>query len=93
MIPPTIGRVLWVHRVSGSLDIAQPEVGFITYVHGDRCVNVAGFNANGTHFIVTSLSLLQDDDLKPEGQDFAKWMPYQVGQAAKYEKAAPNAKV
>ena len=32
-------------------------------------------------------TLLQDDDLKPEGGRFAVWMPYQIGQAAKHEAA------
>lgn len=85
MITPTIGRVVWVIRPSETLDIKQPEVGLVTYVHGDRCINVAGFNSNGTPFSLTSLMLLQDDDAKPEGSNFACWMPYQKGQAAKTE--------
>lgn len=84
MISPTVGRVVWVYRPLATFDLRQPEVGFVTYVHNDRLINVAGFNANGTQFTATSLTLLQDDDAKPEG-DFAAWMPYQKGQAAKTE--------
>jgi hypothetical protein len=84
MITPTIGRVVWVIRPLESLDIKQPEVGLVTYVHGDHCINVAGFNSNGTPFTLTSLWLVQDDEAKPEG-NFACWMPYQKGQAAKSE--------
>lgn len=84
MIKPTVGRVVWVIRPHSSLNIQQPEVGFVTYVHGDRCINVAGFNSNGLPFQLTSLTLVQDDEPKPEG-NFACWMPYQKGQAAKTE--------
>lgn len=84
MITPTIGRVVWVIRPLSTMDIKQPEVGLVTYVHGDRMINVAGFNANGTPFSITSLPLVQDDEPKPEG-NFACWMPYQKGQAAKTE--------
>lgn len=84
MITPTIGRVVWVIRPYDTLDIKQPEVGLVTYVHGDCCINVAGFNRNGTPFSLTSLTLVQDDEPKPMG-NFACWMPYQKGQAAKTE--------
>lgn len=87
MIQPTIGRVVWVVRPRDTTDIKQPEVGFVTYVHSDRCINVKGFNANGVDFFLSSLTLLQDDDAKPEA-NFACWMPYQKGQAAKYEQDA-----
>lgn len=86
MIKPTVGRVVWVVRPKDTMDINQPEVGLITYVHGDRCINVAGFNANGAPFAITSLTLLQDDDAKPE-YSFAAWMPFQKGQAARHEAA------
>ena len=86
MIIPTIGRVVWVIRPFETLDIKQPEVGLVTYVHGDgRYINVAGFNSNGDPFKLTSLWLVQDDEAKPEGVPFACWMPYQKGQAAKTE--------
>jgi hypothetical protein len=31
------------------------------------------------------VKLLQDDEAKPDGGRFCCWMPYQTGQAAKYE--------
>lgn len=90
MIKPTIGRVVWVHRPQ-SIDQTQPEVGFITFVHQDDLINVAGFNANGEVFCHTSIYLHNP----PEGGDHARpewarnywteWMPYQKGQAAKTE--------
>ena len=84
IIKPTVGRVVWILGRSGSLDKTQPEAAFVTYVHGDRLINVAGFNANGVPFALTSLTLVQPEDPAPEWQ-YATWMPYQKGQAAKTE--------
>lgn len=84
MITPTVGRVVWVIRPFITTDIKQPEVGLITYVWSDGMINVAGFDHNGEPFKISSLVLLQDDEPKPEG-NFACWMPYQKGQAAKTE--------
>lgn len=90
MIKPTIGRVVWFHpdttdeSLSGS---DQPLPALVSYVHGDRCVNLAVFDANGggSHSR-TSVELLQDGDEPPEhGGMYAEWMPYQKGQAAKTE--------
>lgn len=88
MIVPTVGRVVWAIRPSDSLDIKQPEVALVTYVHGDRLINVVGWNSNGILFALTSLPLVQDDEPKPEG-NFAVWMPYQKEQAAKNPPTTP----
>ena len=90
MIIPTIGRVVWVIRPKETTDIQQPEAGLVVYVWNDHLINVAGFDHNGKPFKLPSLALVQDDEAKPEG-NFACWMPYQKGQAAKtdaLEKAA-----
>lgn len=86
MISPTVGRVIWftpppADRLIGLTH--QPWPALVTYVHGDRMINIAGFNSNGTPFSRTSVRLLQDDE-KPsyEGEPVASWMPYQVAQAA-----------
>jgi hypothetical protein len=84
IITPTVGRVVWVFRPSDSIDVAQPEAGIVTYVHDDRLINVCGFDADGHQFQLTSLTLVQPDEPKPES-NFAAWMPYQKGQAAKTE--------
>jgi hypothetical protein len=84
LITPTIGRVVWVVRPYDTTDIKQPEVGLVTYVFNDHLINVAGFDHTGDTFKLTSLALVQDDEPKPEG-NFACWMPYQKGQAAKNE--------
>lgn len=82
MIQPTIGRVVWVYRPLASSDINQPEVGLVTYVYSAHCINVAGFDHIGQPFTLTSLTLVQENEQKPEG-NYAAWMPYQIGQAKK----------
>lgn len=97
MIKPSVGRVLWVHRLvkneshlQAALDPKQPEPAFVTYVHGDREVNLAGFTSVGDTFRSLNCSLLQDDDKKPDDRDFACWMPYQVGKAAEDSAKVPQ---
>jgi hypothetical protein len=84
MIEPTIGRVVWVKGRPGAIAINEPEPALISYVHGNRCINVGGFDANGLPFSFTSLPLLQDDDPSPD-YAHALWMPFQKGQAQKTE--------
>lgn len=84
MIPVTVGRVVWVRNRSGSIDPKQPEKADVVYVHSDICVNVAGYDANGTPFVLTSLTLDQGQPIDPSWPR-AEWMPYQKGQAAKTE--------
>ena len=62
MIPPTIGRVVLVQNLPGSTDPTQAEPALVSYVWGDRMINVGGFDHNGAPFAFTSLRLLQDDD-------------------------------
>ncbi len=57
----------------------------IVHVWGDRMVNLVVFDSNGRSLARTSVTLLQDDEPKPEYGRFASWMPYQKGQAAKTE--------
>ena len=80
MIKPTVGRI--VHYWSARADLGQPNAAMIVYVHNDTCVNLAVFDANGNHSGATSVWLHQEGNERPSGQ-FAEWMPYQKGQAAK----------
>lgn len=84
IIEPTVGRVVWIRKRPEQLQnqTDQPEAALVTYVWGDRLVNVAGFDANGTPFALTSLTLRQPGDEDPH-TTHAEWMPYQKGQAAK----------
>jgi hypothetical protein len=88
MIQPTIGRVIWFYSIAhGCPDVInpQPYPAFVCYVHGDRMINVAGFDSTGVPFARSSVTLLQDDDTIPLYRDYCTWMPYQVGQAKKAE--------
>jgi len=87
MIKPTIGRVVWMRNRPGNISGDQPEDAHVVYVHSDTCVNLAGFDANGAHWAMTSVFLRQDDvpisELAPFG--YCEWMPYQKDQAKKHE--------
>ena len=87
MIIPTVGRI--VHFTPGGFDnIAkseQPLAAIVTYVWGERMVNLTVFDTNGSPHSRTSVSLLQDDDMPTDGNAYCAWMPYQLGQAAKAE--------
>lgn len=82
MIAPTVGRVLHFYpgtRFTGvpALD-NQPLPAMICHVWSDTCVNIAGFDANGSPFALTSVLLVQEDnDIPPPGSNYACWMPYQ----------------
>jgi len=85
MIVPTIGRVVWFQpaKAADAPLREQPYAALVAYVHGDRCVNLGGFDANGQPFSACSVTLLQDDDQPHVGGYFASWMPYQTAMAAK----------
>lgn len=100
MISPSVGRVVWFWMMKEQRDyfagichplgkIAagddQPMAALVTYVHGDRCVNLAVFDHNGAQFAITSVILLQDDDAADDWAYWAEWMPFQKGQASKAE--------
>lgn len=91
LIKPTVGRVvLLMVGIAAMPGFAKPSNGepcaaLVTRVWGDRCINIAAFDANGTPFGFTSVRLLQGDDVAAEGEMHAKWMDYQKGQAAKAE--------
>lgn len=86
MIQPTVGRVVWLYGAEGEVHgIRQPFKADVAFVWSPRLINVGYLDHNGTAFKLTSVVLLQDDDLKPADEPFCVWMPYQKGQAAKYE--------
>lgn len=82
MISPTIGRVVWYYPV-GALPSDQPLPALVAHVWGDRCVNLAIFDANGVPYPKppTSIPLVQDGDTPPTAGNYCTWMPYQIGQA------------
>lgn len=90
MIKPTIGRVVLVHGSNVQNNgPEQPCAALVAFVWSDRLINVGGVNHSGIAFAATSVPLLQDDDVAPtDGSTYAEWMPYQKGQAAKYDELA-----
>jgi hypothetical protein len=90
MIHPTPGRVVWFYPPTNSAESGfvtpgngEPMAAIVAKVWGDRCVNLTVFDASGNTHGKCSVTLLQDDDTPPEYGDYAAWMPYQKGQAAK----------
>lgn len=96
MITPTPGRVVWYRpdRHAAESGFARPSnhetplAAFVTYVHGDRMVNLAVFDVNGVIHQRTNVPLRQDGDPVPlNTYSYCEWMPYQKGQAARTEQA------
>jgi hypothetical protein len=88
VIEPTVGRVVWYQLASHDAIVqrdGQPCVALITCVHGPRMINIVGWDANGTFFFRSSVTLLQEgDELDFPDQQHCTWMPYQIGQAKKH---------
>lgn len=88
IITPTIGRIVWYWprhsqpEVKGIMQ--QPLAGIVTFVHDDRLVNLGLFTADGIPFGMTLVTLVQENDPKPDDGNYAQWMPYQLGQAKKH---------
>jgi hypothetical protein len=97
VIQPTVGRmVLFVPKQAkyefGFCFVAGREhAAVVTAVHGDRCVNLAAFDANGKSYGFTSVTLVQPDDEATPGGDYCRWMPWQIGQAKAADQAKPAA--
>lgn len=86
-IMPSIGRIVWFwdYGAPHTARHAQPEAAMVTYVHGERMVNLSVFSANGEARGVTSVELCQPGDSRPGAGGFCEWMPYQIAQAEKHE--------
>ena len=90
MIKPTIGRIVWFTPM-GIAHMQQPYAAIVCHVWSDRCVNLAVFDQNGIVEQHTSVTLVQDDDERPDGGRYCEWMPYQKGQAAKVDAVSKRA--
>lgn len=98
-ILPTVGRKIYFYP-NGDPAIqqfdAQPIDATVVYVwpkaHPDDLSTMNLFvidHAGITHF-KTRVALIQDGDPLPTIGEYAQWMPYQVGQAAKKEAASAS---
>lgn len=87
MIVPTPGRVVWFRpHANDRIYIADdvPLAAIVTRVWSDTCVNLAVFDGNGVAHSRCSALLWQEGNPLPAA-NYAEWMPYQKGQAAKTE--------
>lgn len=90
MIVPTVGRVVWLYHggLADVLQDVQPRAAIVAFVHSNRCVNLAAFGTDGKNYGLTNVTLIQEGDDPPQGDEspvFCCWMPYQIGQAKKHE--------
>lgn len=97
MIVPTVGRIVWYHPQKRGMGVGdpgpdpdgQPLAAMIAHVWSDTCVNLTVSDVNGNTYGRTSVLLVQDDAPVPD-QFYCEWMPYQKGQAKKYDTDAAN---
>lgn len=92
MITPTPGRVVLYYPLKCGIGVGDPGpdpgdkplAATISWVWSDTCVNLTVHDMNGNTYGKTSVLLHQDGNPKPDSF-YCEWMPYQKGQAAKYE--------
>jgi hypothetical protein len=84
MISPTPGRVVWYHP---ERQHSEPWAAIICKVIDDTHVNLFVISDDGVCFPKQMVTLVQDETAAPARTDYAEWMPYQKGQAAKAEEA------
>lgn len=100
-IVPTVSRMVHVFLAGiGGAHDEQPNAGIVAFVHsyvgtGPYCINVAAFNNNAIPYPCLSIPLVQPElgDQPPAVGEYAMWMPYQLGQAARAEAAEAKAAV
>lgn len=90
-ISPTVGRMLWFWpnpRDPRSKDAGtQPLAAQVAHVNEDGTVNLGVLTATGNWTEARRVLLVQGDEPVPVYLNYATWMPYQIGQAAKTEQA------
>lgn len=90
IIAPTVGRVVWFHPYAEDLELARyaqthdgrPFAAIVAHVWSDTCVNLMVIDPNGGTHARTSVFLWQGGEGRPS-ENYAEWMPYQLGQAAR----------
>jgi len=90
IITPTVGRVVWFTphpEQDNRFDKTQPLAAIVAYVWHDRMVNLTVVEQDGISHAATSVYLVQPDETAPWRAAFCTWMPYQVGQAERTQRA------
>ena len=93
MINPTVGRIVHVYSRANHVAAIPSMVRTprsCSLFGGPRCINVRGYDGNGTPFVQSSLALRQPGDPMPESGAWAEWMPYQVETAKAAERQASS---
>lgn len=90
MITPTVGRVVWYHDSPGAPELAAivcavQEIPKGEFIDAHFRLALAVFDSRGMSRPRVNVRLVQDGEEPPTGSEFAEWMPYQKGQAAKTE--------
>ena len=85
MIIPTVGRIVWYYPAPND-NLPRlgndPLAAMIVAVWGDRRVNLAVFDANGSPQARSSVHLVQPEDGEERpSAGCAAWMPSQIGAA------------
>lgn len=83
MIKPTIGRIVLFRPNDPDYDESYRNAAIVANVNDDGTVHLGVFNHYGVCESEQSVTLVQDDNVPELGQ--CEWMPYQKGQAAKYD--------
>lgn len=86
VVKPTIGRVMWFYKFVTGGGHKGPMAALVAYVHSDSIVNLAVADEDGKMRNETSVQVVQEGQDVPTN-NYATWMPYQIGQAAKTEAA------
>jgi hypothetical protein len=81
VIKPTVGRVLWYYETTGQV---EPFAAIVAKVHSESLINISYFDGEGKAQSRTSVLLLHEPSVETVGAH-CRWMPYQLGQAAKTE--------
>lgn len=91
-IDPTVGRIVWYHPETPTPN-GDPLAAKIAAVNTDGTINLAVVDQNGLPFGAQNVFLRQDGEANPYAStgNWAQWMPYQVGQAKKYDAPAASA--
>jgi hypothetical protein len=94
MIEPTPGRIVWFYPDVNDGRTLGPTgpvalAAIVAKVIHERCVNLTVCREDGNTFGAQNVVLLQDGfTLSDPDRAYAEWMPFQKGQAAKYEAQA-----
>lgn len=93
--PDKNGRVVWYmpddnDRIIGMSYFGSPLAAIVCDVHGDHIINVLVIDGNGVTWPRCRVTFVQEGDPVPPGR-YCRWMPYQLGQAAREATPQPDA--